>query len=117
MDLELERLLAYVDKNFKRNEVLIFLTADHGAAQAPQWMASLGIPSSTLDQKIEDRMKEKLEAKYGQPLIEHFSNQQFYLDRDAVAKAGLELCTVQKFLVNCLLDEVGVATAITACEL
>lgn len=117
LDLEIERLLAYVGKEFKRNEVLVFLTADHGAAQAPQWLSSLGIPSRVLDQAIGERMKEKMKQQYGQPLIEYFVNRQFYIDRKAVAQAGLDLCEVQTFLANCLLDEPGVATTATACDL
>lgn len=117
LDLEIERLLDFIELTYGRENVLVFLTADHGAAQAPAWLASLGIPSRTVDYNMIEELKTWIEEQYGLQLIEHYDNTQIYLDFDALNAAGLDLCDVQEQVARWFIRQEGVATAATACDL
>jgi len=117
LDREIERLLNFIELTYGREQVLVFLTADHGAAQAPAWMASLGIPSRTFDYPMIDTLKGTLQARYQLDLVEYFTNSQVYLNHEAISEAGLDLCEVQEFCASWLIQQEGVATAATACDL
>src|SRR3546814_20839111 len=50
-DRDIADLLNYLEKNIGKENVLIFLTADHGAADAPAFSIEEGLPAGVLDSK------------------------------------------------------------------
>ena len=82
LDKDLERLFAYLDKTVGMDNVLVFLTSDHGAAQNPQQMMDMGIPAGVLDtDKIASTLSDKISEKFGAgKWVSKYYNQQFWLN-------------------------------------
>ena len=82
LDKDLERFFNHLDKTIGMENVLVFLTADHGAAQTPQQMIDMRIPAGALDtDNISKEVSDKISEKYGAgDWISKYYNQQFWLN-------------------------------------
>jgi predicted AlkP superfamily pyrophosphatase or phosphodiesterase len=97
LDKDLNRLLSFLDDYIGKNNVLIFLTADHGAAINPQELEDKNISAGSLESsEISSKIKVFLVQKYGSDLLTEFENQQCYLDKNKIADKGLNLDTIEK---------------------
>lgn len=68
LDGQLAGFLKYLDSRFKPGEVVIVLTADHGATPLPEYMTSLGIEAGRIKKKqLGDAIEKALTDKYGSP--------------------------------------------------
>ncbi len=115
LDREIARFLNYLDENFGTENVLVFLTSDHGAAHNPQYLRDLKMPTGGFDRSAAtESLREQLEELYGFDPIENFGPIQLFLDRDLVREHGLDLADVQKEAAMRLLEFEGVAGALTA---
>lgn len=82
LDQELGQFLDFIDQRIGLANSLIFLSADHGAADAP---GLLSPPAGYFRTAIfEDTLRKFLVAKYGQDPIENVSNQQIFFKTGAV---------------------------------
>lgn len=99
LDLELERLLSALDKLGKEN-VLVFLTADHGGGETPAHLRELRIPAGVFDEsKLEKQLEEAIGTELGTPAnyLSAVANQQIWinwramqdLEADPVRVAGV----------------------------
>ncbi len=92
MDGELTRLFDYLDKKFGKNNVLIFLTADHGGAETPANLRQLNIPAGVFPEgKLEEILEKSLAASFGVSgnFILCVENQQIWLNWKAMAEFDL----------------------------
>ncbi|GAC1425545.1 MAG: alkaline phosphatase family protein [Flavisolibacter sp.] len=79
LDLELKRLIDYLDKTFGLKNIIIFLTADHGAADVPAYIKSNTRYYS--ENKIKASLNNALLKDWGtDSLIENVSNLQIFLN-------------------------------------
>ena len=101
LDLNIADLINYLDEKVGKGEYVIFLTADHGAAQVPQELMDNGVEVGYYDPKeILADVNAVLESKFGADnLIESFSNFQFFINRKVMKKNGLEMNAVCKTIV------------------
>jgi len=117
LDQVLAQLFAYVDKEVGLENTLIVLSADHGAPEAPEYMASLGMETGRFDFDFFRRpgpLTEALERRFGRSdLIATHSHPYLYLDLKALADAGLEEEDVERFLADELINLPGIAYALT----
>lgn len=68
LDGQLAGFLNYLDARFKKGEVVIALTADHGATPLPEYMATLGIEAGRIKKKqLGDAIEAALTARFGDP--------------------------------------------------
>jgi predicted AlkP superfamily pyrophosphatase or phosphodiesterase len=51
LDQDIAQLLTYLESKFGKDEVLIFITADHGAVDVPQFLIDNHIPAGYFDKK------------------------------------------------------------------
>lgn len=86
MDKELTRLLDYLDRKFGKNNVLVFLTADHGGAETPLHMNKLRIPAGVFAESLlEDQLEKGLANQFGAAdFIKAVENQQIWLNWEAI---------------------------------
>lgn len=86
LDLELADLLTYLEKNIGKDNFLLFLTADHGAAQNANYLKDQKIPAGYYrGQDVEDSLKTMLNRRYGQgDWLLSFMNEQVYLNRPLI---------------------------------
>src|SRR5690606_26510193 len=99
-----------------KDNVLIFLTADHGAAHVPAYMAAQRIPAGIATSGImRDSLEKHLAEKFGKGRwIERYTNQQVYLDHKTIDNKKLTRIEVQEAAANFVMRFEGVARAITA---
>lgn len=93
LDREIERLLGYVDQHFGADQVLMFLTADHAAAETPAHMQALQLPGGIFDSRgLQKNLTRHLSDIYGEgDWVSRYQNQQIYLNRKLIAEKRLDL--------------------------
>ena len=115
LDLEIERLLNYLDKNIGIGNYTLFLTADHGAAEVPAYLSDINVPGSNIGKDDFSLLFDDVNAKYGVPdLIKNISNNQIFLDQERILSLQLSIEDVQKFVVNKIIKYPFVSNAYTA---
>jgi predicted AlkP superfamily pyrophosphatase or phosphodiesterase len=123
--LQLDRTLAdlfkFIDTTIGLENTLIVLSADHGGAEAPEYMAGLGmdtgrITPSTIDvQPVTEALKKRFGI--GKQLIQAYQHPYIYLNREAIAKKGLEQKEVERALAKELMKIPGIALAVPTSDL
>ncbi len=122
-DRDIERLLTVLDEEVGEGNYLIFLTADHGAADVPLYLEELGVPAGYFmdDDEVKRNLNMHLKQKFdtgNRGLVSSYSNQQVYLDRELIGKdSGLEIVDIEREVVNYMMMVDGVADAVTASDL
>jgi hypothetical protein len=120
LDQYLADFFEYLDEEYGMENVLIFLTADHGGAYVPEYMSDLGIPTGhsefgvSAGGQVSQAVREYLEQTYGEDFLLAYSNQNLFLDHDYLNDNGLDHVEVQKDLVRFVLSLDVVGGAITA---
>ncbi len=114
LDKTLEQLLLFLDGYIGKENVLIFLTADHGVAPTVGFNQSHSIPSGSLSEEIFMKdINDFLTKNFGKSnLIESFSNDQFYLNQELIDQAGLKKEIIFAKLKQFLLSKEGVSNLV-----
>ena len=102
LDKDLEKLFQYLNKQVGDGEYTVFLTADHGAVNVPNYLKSQGIPAGYFDNKKFAKSVEKslIEKFKFSGLVKNISNNQIFLDRDVIKGYSLDLITIQEYLAQ-----------------
>ena len=121
LDRTLHDLLEYVDDKVGLNNTLIVLSADHGATEAVGYLKTLGIQAGEFNfEKAETRQAlAPLRKRFGleREPIKGFIKPYIYLDREAIAQAGVKLEEVERVVAEELEKLPGVAHAVTRSDL
>jgi len=102
LDRDLERLFTFLDERVGQGSYTVFLTADHGAVQVPNYLKSVKIPAGYIDMDLmKTALTEYMVSEYGQGnWIDNISNFQVFLNRKLISERNLELTSVQENLAN-----------------
>lgn len=116
LDEDLAHFLSFIDSELGKQNVLIFLTSDHGVAQNPDYLATTKIPVGYFSQiSSVSLLKSYLNAVYGKgDWIKHYHAQQLYLNHDLIEESKLNLSDVQTKAAQFLLQFTGVCNTVTA---
>jgi predicted AlkP superfamily pyrophosphatase or phosphodiesterase len=123
LDKDLDTLLTFLDDYIGKNNVIVFLTADHGAAVNAQYLMDRGVPAGYVDDKaLLAKENEFLNAKYGGLVTLEFANQQFYINIETptvVEKIPIKVIkdSVEEEVANIAAQWPGVERAIPAYKL
>jgi len=119
LDEDLEHFLNFLDQELGKQNILVFLTSDHGAAQNPDYLADKGIPVGFFSQNSAlSLLKSYLNVVYGRgEWIKNYYAQQLYLNRDLIEDSKFNLADVQQKVAQFMLQFTGVANTITATTL
>jgi len=115
LDMEIERLLKALDKNYGKNGYVLFLTADHGVVTVPQQLVDEKLPGGylLLDSLI-IRLKERSMSVFQADLIENVANLNIYLNYDRIDSIqGLEKQKVIEVLTEELNNIPGIKKVVT----
>ena len=122
--LRLDRYFAdffdYLDETLGMENVLIYLTSDHGAVYIPEYLSSLGIPTghdgleTGPNSYITGNISIFMEEKWGEDFLLTYNNQNVYLDHAFIEEAGLDLEQVRIDIKRFVLTLDSVGGAITA---
>ena len=115
LDLEIGRLLNYLDANVGEGNYTLFLTADHGAAEVPTFLRDINVPGANISKDDFSPLFDAISAKYGvTDLIKNISNNQLFLNQKLISSLQLTLEEVQRFVVNEIIKYPFVSNAYTA---
>lgn len=120
LDRDLQRLLDFLDERFGRNNVLVFLTADHGAAETVPHLKDLRMPTGVLNEnELVKSINTHLQEIFGlrMPYVNAVVNQQVYVNEPVLPIAKLDVAQVRQAIVAYLKKQPGVYGAFTRDEL
>jgi hypothetical protein len=121
LDRTLADLFGYVDKKIGLKNILIVLSADHGAPEAPEYMASLGMDVNRLTPSTYDTTPavEALKKRFGigKELIKMYKHPYVYLDHNVIREKGLDRAEVERALAEELMKFDGIALAVSSSDL
>ncbi|MHA8056407.1 alkaline phosphatase PafA [Aquirufa nivalisilvae] len=91
LDRDIAELLSYLDKQFGKDRVLVFLTADHAVAEVPGYLQSKKMPGGVFEaNKALTEAKSALQKEFGSDkLIIGSENSQLYIDHSLVEKLAI----------------------------
>ena len=119
LDRDIERLLNYLDTAYGKDQYLLFLTSDHGAAHTPSYLKKFKLPTG-VDRisQYKDTLNQFLSTKYGRnSWIEYFESEHLYLDRNVIASKKINLKSFQEEAANFLSSLVGISSASSGFQL
>ena len=119
LDRDLARILDFLDKKFGKDNVLVFLTADHGGGETPVHMNDLRIPAGVFEEsKLEANLENFLAVQLGSTgdFIHDVSNQQIWLNWEAIADLDLNPEDLAHNIIEYLRAQKGVYDAFTRDE-
>ncbi len=119
MVLQLDRTLAdflsFIDRRIGLDQTLIVLSADHGIAEMPEYMAERGMDAGRLTPDVilaaVDRITDELFGLDG--LVKFYYRPYLYLESDRIESAGLDPQAVREALADALTLEPGIHLAVT----
>ena len=115
LDLELERLLNYLEAKVGAGNFTLFLTADHGAVDVPSFLTDVHIPGGYVPENSFESLYSVLQKKYGvSDLVKKISNDQVFLNQERISALKVNLEDVQKFVVNEIITYPHIQKAYTA---
>jgi len=119
LDRDLADLLNYLDRQVGKNQYLVFLSADHGAALVPSYAGSQKLPSgSVAPRELQDSVKNFLNRQYGNGnWVLSFMNHQVYLNQPLAASRKLDLSQMQEKVAAYLANFEGILKTTTASTL
>lgn len=121
LDRTVADLLAAVDAQVGLDKVLVVLSADHGAAEVPGYLRSLGLDAAYFDFEEADTTPglQSLRDEFGvgESLIASFSNPYVYIDRELLAATQLDPVRVSRRVAEELQKLPGIEVAISSEDL
>lgn len=117
LDRVLAELLEHVDASVGLENTLVVLSADHGAPDAPEHLAAIGMETGRFDFDYFRKpgpWTEALERRFGRAdLIATHSHPYLYLNHQAIAEADLDVAEVEQFVAAELMKVPGITYAAT----
>lgn len=116
LDRELAHLLEFIDNTIGKENVLIYVTGEHGVEHVPEYMTDNKIPSGYFNaSSATSLLSLYMNNIYGKgDWIKQYHGQQIYLNRTLIEDANLNLGEVQIQVANLMLQFSGVANTVTA---
>lgn len=119
LDKELAHFLDFLDKTIGKENVLVYLTAEHGVVHVPEYLTDNKIPSGYFNSGgAISLLRSYMSNIYGKgDWIKQYHGQQIYLNRTLIEDAKLKLSDVQDKVANLMLQFAGVANVMTSTTL
>jgi arylsulfatase A-like enzyme len=116
LDKSLAHFITFIDEQLGKQNVLFIVTAGHGLAYNPNYLAENKIPVGYFNANSSAfLLKSYLNNLYGKgDWIKSFENQQIYLNRTLIEDAKIDLVQVQNHVASFMLQFEGIANVTTA---
>jgi predicted AlkP superfamily pyrophosphatase or phosphodiesterase len=104
LDKDIADFLSYLDQKMGKGNYLIFLTADHGVAHVPGFLAEHKIPGGTVsDKEITKEINQAVETASGiKNVVQSVQNYQVYLNFNEIEKQGKDKATIVNIVIKTL---------------
>lgn len=115
LDTELESLFKYIDKNIGKDNVLYFLTADHGAVNVPKYLNDQKVPSGYFaGNACVNLLNKHFKENYGvDSIVKSYINGQIHIEEALVKKNRLNVDFVNEKIVQIVSEFSGVSRVMT----
>ena len=115
LDQEIAELVAFLDSRIGNDNYVLFLTADHGAAETPLYLQNFNIPAGYFNiEKYKNGIKNHLDSIYGEgPWFKNLSNDQIFLNHEYLADKGASEHEITQALINYSMRFEGISNVIT----
>lgn len=119
LDRELEHFIQFVESEIGKDNILIYLTSDHGTAYNPNQLKENNIPAGEFSgERAVMLLGTYLNAMYDKgQWVSAYHNKQIYLNRSLIESADIPLAEFQKVVADFIIQFNGVANAITSSTL
>ena len=112
LDKDLTRLFTYLDEKVGRGEYLVFLTADHGAANGILQNQEHRVPADGFfvpkeEKALNEFLKKEFQTE--EKLSKYIMDYKVVIDREAVARAQVDINKVREKVVEHFTNRKGVA--------
>jgi predicted AlkP superfamily pyrophosphatase or phosphodiesterase len=105
LDLTIAKMLDYLDKNIGKDNYLLFLTADHAAAENPIFLKDRKYEVTNVPSKQTINTLEKFSIDtFGVNLLLNYSNYNVYLNRELVVAKNLDFNQVKQSFKNFIMS-------------
>ncbi|MBS1667433.1 MAG: alkaline phosphatase family protein [Bacteroidetes bacterium] len=114
LDKDLEDFFSFLDDKVGKDNYLVFMTADHGAANAIQYMQKHGMPAEFLNSKqMLDSLNIILKQKFKvDTLVKSGMNSQVNFDMPRINRDRLDFDAIKKTTVDYLQQQPGILYAV-----
>lgn len=114
LDRDLSSFLSYLEQKFGIENVLVFLTSDHGAVRTPSYLNDVKVPSGYFDaEEPINQLKVFLRNIYGPgDWVKSYGNAQIYLNKDLIFEKYMSLQEVQQQTADFMMRFEGVQKAV-----
>lgn len=103
LDKDLEQFFNMLDKKVGKDNYLVFLSADHGAANALGYMQANKMLTGLFDEGLQKNLEEELKVKFSQEkLIWAIDNYQIYLNHKLIRENNLDGYAIKQQLLSYL---------------
>lgn len=108
LDKDIADFLLYLDTKIGKGNYLLFLSADHGAAHVPGFLAQHQIPGGQFnDDELKKELNPILETMFGiKNCIVNLQNYQIYLNTNEIEKQGKDIDLIKKMVIKLLKQKV-----------
>lgn len=114
LDKDLEELFNYLDKTVGKGNYLFFISADHGVAHAPEFLAKNNIPAERyvtrpLVKGLDSLLSQKFQLKKA---VINIMNDQVVFDRDLIENSKLNFNEIKSATISYLKKQNGISNAV-----
>lgn len=119
LDEDIADILNTLEKTIGAENVLVFLTADHGVVSVPNELKKHRIPAGYFDvTEAKTALKSHLAQRFGEgEWIKRYSNQQFFLNQELIQEKQISKEEVETICTNFLISFEGIKNTFTATQL
>jgi predicted AlkP superfamily pyrophosphatase or phosphodiesterase len=116
LDKDLADFISFLEAWVGKENLLVFLTADHGGANVPQYLIDHNVPAGIFkSEAMVDSAMKYMRSLYGnERWILNYENEQFFLNRKLILDKRINLREMQEKLAEFCLQYKGVSAVYTA---
>lgn len=115
LDKDIAEILKFLDTWVGKNNVIVFLTADHGAVQVPAYLSDNRVPSGYLNPwPVLDSLRRSFFGMHGDSIILKYDNHQVYLNRKVIAEKKLNKTEIENQVAAAMMKVKGISGAVTS---
>jgi len=119
LDRDIAQLIATAEKQVGKENLIIFLTADHGGATVPAYLLDKKVPGGYFDlenaiDSLNTFIKQAFDAE---GWVLEFNDEQIYLNDREIARSKYSIEEVERRVANFVKNFEGINMAITSIEL
>ncbi len=118
LDADLGHLIEVIEETVGKNNVLIYLTSNHGVSETPQYLIDNKMPAGSFKQHyILALLKSYLKAVYGEgEWILDYSNNQIFLNKILIEDSQIPLGEFQDKVISFIINSTGISNAISSIQ-